>query len=263
MENVVSFDWKLSLARPLSYLTRSYDCRHIPPCPDMHSALHLGLSISGYMRGIFADETLTTHKGEFYLTAPWEPHCTVFTSEEHELLLINIDWESLQNCFFTGRSRLEQLLLMKPKARMEFINRKLKESSLGESLLHTVGQMQSERQELMIWTLVQQIFITALPECDNAPCTVGTYQRLLPALRNLSGRLLTLNEAAALCNLSTSHFARLFKGRFALSFARYERNFRLNGASGAIHRGATLKEAADEWGFCDKSHLARLLKKRC
>ena len=57
----------------------------------------------------------------------------------------------------------------------------------------------------------------------------------------------------------SNHIAVIFKQQFGLSFARYERNFRLNGAAVAIRRGATLKEAADEWGFCDKSHLARLL----
>ena len=71
-----------------------------------------------------------------------------------------------------------------------------------------------------------------------------------------------VNEAAELCNLSKSYFAVIFKQQFGLSFARYERNFRLNGAAVAVRRGATLKEAADEWGFCDKSHLARLLKNR-
>lgn len=262
MENVVLFDWKLNSARPFSYQEHSYDLRHLPPRPDMHSALHLALSISGHRIGVFANETLTTNAGEFYLTAPWEPHYTTFTSDGHRLLLINIDWESLQHSFFTGRARLEQLLLMKPGERMNFINRKLKDSSLPEKLLHTIREMQFETQLLMIWNLVQQIFITTLPESGSTSCAAGSYQRLLPALSNLSGKLLTQPEAAALCSLSTSYFARLFKQHFALSFAQYERNFRLNGAAGALDRGATLKEAADAWGFCDKSHLARLLKKR-
>ena len=90
----------------------------------------------------------------------------------------------------------------------------------------------------------------------------GNYLLLLPALKALSGRMLTVNEAAELCNLSVSYFAVIFKQQFGLSFGRYERNYRLNGAAVAIRRGATLKEAADEWGFCDKSHLARLLKGR-
>ena len=74
------------------------------------------------------------------------------------------------------------------------------------------------------------------------------------------GGMLTLPEAAELCGLSTSYFAAIFRKQFGVSFARYERNFRLNRAAGAIRRGATLKEAAAGWGFCDKSHLARLLK---
>mgnify|MGYP003311234176 CR=1 FL=1 len=71
---------------------------------------------------------------------------------------------------------------------------------------------------------------------------------------------LSLSEAAEQCNLSPSYFAALFRKQFGLSFARYERNFRLNGAISAINHGTTFKEAAEEWGFFDKSHLARLIK---
>ena len=80
-------------------------------------------------------------------------------------------------------------------------------------------------------------------------------------IKVLGCKVLSTPDAAKLCNLSTSRFACIFKKQFGLNFAQYERMFRLNGAKFAIQSGATLKEAANEWDFCDKSHLAHLLKK--
>jgi two-component system response regulator YesN len=86
---------------------------------------------------------------------------------------------------------------------------------------------------------------------------------ILPAIFYITEHFredIDLELCAAQIHLSVSRFSVLFKNFSGLSFGRYERNFRLNGAAGAIRSGATLKEAAAEWDFCDKSHLARLLK---
>ena len=85
--------------------------------------------------------------------------------------------------------------------------------------------------------------------------------RLKPALQSLSCQIMSVEDAAKICNFSVSRFAVLFKEFFGMSFGRYERLFRLNGAKEDLRNGFTLKEAAGKWSFCDKSHLARLLKK--
>ena len=77
--------------------------------------------------------------------------------------------------------------------------------------------------------------------------------------RRVSARIY---RAADKIIVSSRSFGEVFKKQFGMSFGRYERNFRLNGAENALRRGCSLKEAADLWGFCDKSHLSRLLKQR-
>lgn len=262
MKNVVYFNWKLTPEHPFSCMEMSYPARIQPSVPDMHSALHLGLVLDGYSKGIFSGEEIKMSAGEFYLTAPWEVHHTVSTSCGYRLLLFNISWDSLQKCFFTGTKELEQLLMMKPAERMKFFNEKVRNSPAEAQLLESAGLPESPHRELLLWSLLQQLFITALPELESDGGYSSNYQRLLPALKALSGKKLSVTEAAERCNLSPNYFAVVFKERFGLSFARYERNFRLNGAIGAISRGASLKEAADAWGYCDKSHLAKALKKR-
>ena len=262
MEKVEFFDWNLNSEHPVSFLWSNYTTRLRPQRPDMHSALHLAWIRQGSRRGSFANQQLTFSESDFYLTAPWEPHCTLSAGESHQLLLLNIDLESLQNAFFTGTERLQKLFTMAPDVRMKHINNCLRHTDTAERLVNLVRQPESTTRELRLWNMVQKIFIDILPENDTAAPPSGNYLRLLPALKALSGKMLTVNEGAELCNLSKSYFAVIFKQQFGLSFARYERNFRLNGAAVAVRRGATLKEAADEWGFCDKSHLARLLKNR-
>ena len=264
MKKVEFFDWNLSNLHPVSFLWSNYPkgVRPLRPRPDMHSSLHLAWIQQGSRRGSFAHQQLDFSQSEFYLTAPWEPHCTLSTSPDHRLLLLNIDLESLQNAFFTGGEQLQKLFTMTPAERMDHLNSKLRSTDAAAKLLETVSLPPTFQQELRLWNIVQKIFIDILPETDENTLPSGNYLRLLPALKALSGRMLTVNEAAELCNLSGSYFAVIFKQQFGLSFARYERNYRLNGAAVAIRRGATLKEAADEWGFCDKSHLARLLKVR-
>ena len=99
MEKVEFFDWNLSNLHPVSFLWSNYPKRLRPlrPRPDMHSALHLAWVQQGSRRGSFAHQQLDFSQSDFYLTAPWEPHCTLSTSEDHRLLLLNIDLESLQN----------------------------------------------------------------------------------------------------------------------------------------------------------------------
>lgn len=262
MRNVVYFDWELTPEHPFSYMERSYDEQSGSPVPDMHSALHLGVVLRGYREGVFSGVKVETSENEVYLTAPWEVHHTVCTGNHHRLLLFNIDRNSLQECFFTGAGELEQLMVMSPGMRMKHINEKLHSSSVTVRLLEAIRLPDSPRKELIIWNLLQQLFITVLPEPGGGGDHTADHQRLLPALKALSGKKLSVPEAAAKCCLSTNYFAVLFKKQFGLSFARYERNFRLNGALHALRRGAPFKEAADAWGFCDKSHLAKMVKKR-
>ena len=261
MKNVELFNWHLDFFHPVSFMLKSYERKYYPAHTDIHKALHLGIVLRGSLEGIFASKKISTKEAEFYLTAPWEPHSTLFTGDGLILLLLNIDWDSLQNFFFTGRDRLEQLIVMEPEKRMAWINKKLTGGRSIEKLQKTVVLPESDEKYLLLWNIVHEIFIKILPENNDALNSPGNYQRLLPVLKVLSKRPLSVGEASRICNLSISYFSVIFKKQFGLSFAGYERNFRLNGAAEAIRRGATLKEAAAEWGFCDKSHLARMLKK--
>ncbi len=258
-KNVEFFDWKLNPANPVTSTIATYGRLLGNRRPDMHSAIHLGIVIQGENCGIFGKDELILSAGSLYLTAPWEPHYTGKSSGA-QLLLITLDARSLEEFFCACPENLAALLQMSPASRMEYINQKiLPENCLGKIIAHAQKQSGS-LQKLRLWHAVLEFFMEMIPEqSENIPRN-DNYNRLLPVLEKLGSKMMPLDEAARICNLSTSRFSALFKNFSGLSFGKYERNFRLNGAAGDIRRGATFKEAAERWDFCDKSHLARLLK---
>ena len=128
-------------------------------------------------------------------------------------------------------------------------------------LLELLRAEESPTREMRLWYAALGVFLeiaalefSAEPDPD--------YPRLLPALRRLGCRPLSVNEAAGFCGLSESRFAHLFRRVFGMPFARYERLYRLRCAVDEMRRRRSgLKETAANWGFCDKSHLAKARRK--
>ena len=258
-KSVEFFDWKLDFRNPVTAMVVNCGVTRTPRPPDMHSAIHLGIILEGENSGRFGKDELSFSAGTFYITAPWEPHQTI-KSTPGKILLITLNCWSLEDFFCTCKENLNILFRTPPAARMAYLSR-LK--PLDESLNKIIDfalDAPSLRQKLRLWHAVLELFMEIIPEHNGDLPMNEDYRRLLPVLEKLGNRMITLSEAAGFCNLSISRFSILFREFSGLSFGRYERNFRLNCALAAIRRGATLKEAAEEWDFCDKSHLARLLK---
>ena len=151
------------------------------------------------------------------------------------------------------------LFAIPPDERLTLLNRIPAKQHIIDTINIAADAPDSPGKELHLWHAVLALLI-ACPQPEKAEYTYFTgSRRFTVVLQNLGKESLPLEQAAKLCNLSVSRFSALFKENFGLSYARYERLFRLNGAAADLQQGATFKEAAAEWGFCDKSHLARLL----
>ena len=264
MKNVGFYDWQLDSSRPVSWRKIAHGGNRTPALPDIHSAIHLGIVLSGEHEAKYGWERLTFRQGEMFLTAPWEPHCSCRSTEDRKILLLNLDYELLRTHLSGCCDRFDALWKMSPHRRMAHINQNGKGKSVLCTLIADCDMPDDEPDKILfIWNSAVRFFLSILPEPGIESAGVeNEYHRIQPALEQLGRRLMSVSDAAQLCNMSASHFSMLFRNLFGLSFARYERTFRLNGAADAIRRGDTLKEAAEAWGFCDKSHLARLLKQR-
>ena len=121
LKSVEFYDWKLDSCRPVSWIRVGSSARG-GKNHDMHSAVHLGIVLAGTHAGSYGNSEITLQSSEVYLTAPWEPHCTLPGSEDRRILLINLDDTTLENFFFTGREKLAALFAMPPVERMSCIN---------------------------------------------------------------------------------------------------------------------------------------------
>ena len=261
MKNVGFYDWQLDSTRPVSWMMVSNPAHSGGKTYDMHRALHLGIILSGMHKGRYGNTEFALSTSNIFLTAPWEPHCTIATSHDRKILLINLDDATLENFFFAGREKLANLFAMPPVERMQCINQVPGKELWLEKMLAVCRAPEAPEKILRVYNAVLEFFINLLPTIPDRDVALDLlHSRLRPALQNLSCRIMGVEQAAGLCNLSSSRFSVLFKQVSGMSFGRYERLFRLNGARDDLQRGATLKETALKWSFCDKSHLARLLK---
>jgi AraC-like DNA-binding protein len=261
MKNVEFFDWQLNLKRPLSWHVSRVGSDGAMPPADAHSALHLLIILEGRLTAQYVNDVLDFNAGDIFITAPWEVHRSI-NLHSRELLFVNIDPAALKSFFFSGYENVEKIFMLTPPERKKCLNCDHDFTEEKKQILQVFASGDSPQKTLQMWHAVLGLFLKIKVEKADYPEQNRALQQLQGALQNLSGKGLSVQEAARCCNLSSSYFASLFKKSFGLSFARYERMFRLNGAAGDIARGSSLKEAAADWGFCDKSHLARLLKAR-
>lgn len=100
-----------------------------------------------------------------------------------------------------------------------------------------------------------------------ANTTVGDLSAVMPAISlTMHGESpvarVSLEHAAEACNLSVTHFRRLFRRTMGITFARFELHQRLAEAERLLHStDLTLEQIAEKCAFTDASHLSRLFKR--
>ncbi|MBI1177346.1 helix-turn-helix domain-containing protein [bacterium] len=88
--------------------------------------------------------------------------------------------------------------------------------------------------------------------------SIVALRRVVHYIHDHLGENLTLGTLAAKANLSTCHFARMFKVSTGISPHRYLLNCRIARAKKLMTQGkGTLAEIALRSGFCDQGHLTR------
>ena len=94
----------------------------------------------------------------------------------------------------------------------------------------------------------------------------AAYEKTLPALRLMEARYadhLTLQELAAACALSETHFRRLFHQAYNAAPIDYLLDLRLKRADDLLMSGhCTVAEAALQTGFRDESYFCRCFRRR-
>ena len=169
--------------------------------------------------------------------------------------------DAVNRVILRGADKMNLLYRTPFSERQKILNRLKLDPKLPQTILELLATPDTPERELRLWHAALAIFIE-IASLDFSADPDPDYPRLLPALRALGNRPLGVPEAAGLCHLSESRFAHLFRRVFGMPFARYERLYRLRCAveeMDRLHSG--LKETAANWGFYDKSHLAKARRK--
>jgi AraC family transcriptional regulator len=107
-----------------------------------------------------------------------------------------------------------------------------------------------------------QMAIAAL--AGHVPAEVGVDPRIARAIAWVRSRLdlpISLDEAAAIANLSPSRFRHLFVAQTGVSFRAYLLWARVGAAVGAAMNGQSWTAAAQDAGFADSAHLSRTCRR--
>ena len=257
----ISFDWGLSDSHPFRIQFSRHNPGRSSSFSDMHSSVHIGLLLKGDTTGLLNGEKITVREGGIYLTSPWEQHRSIFSEEGNNLLLVTADPDAVDRALLSGAEKLNILYRTPPGERQKILDKVKIPAERSREIVRMLEEQDLPERELKLWHAVLGIFVeiavlkfSAVPDPD--------YIRMLPALKHLGRQHTSVDQAAECCHLSASRFAHLFRRVFGMSFAQYERLYRLRRAIDEMHRfHAGLKETAESWGFCDKSHFSKVRRK--
>ena len=113
--------------------------------------------------------------------------------------------------------------------------------------------------------LAERILLDIINICKNATSGFEFGGRLSPALTFINQNYdenITNEHLAMLCDLSTTHFRRLFKEQMGLSPMHYRENIRLHWAIKLLESQMfTISEVADKLGYSDIYHFSKVIKR--
>ena len=133
-----------------------------------------------------------------------------------------------------------------------------------------VDAVERDRGDPAIERLAELLLLTAAeaPELETTPAGRPglDIERLLPALEALRGdaaKPLSLEAAAAACQLSPAYFSRRFRKLFGMTFSEYARVYRLHlAARRLVTTPAPVSQIAYGVGFSSPAHFAARFRTR-
>jgi AraC-like DNA-binding protein len=128
----------------------------------------------------------------------------------------------------------------------------------------------SEPTNPAIASLVELLLIAAVeapePEAASDEESAISYDRLWPVLESLRaspGQPISLEDAAAMSNLSPAYFSRRFRQMSGMPFTEYSRIYRLHLAARRLATtGAAVSEIGYNVGFSSPAHFTARFRER-
>ncbi len=134
----------------------------------------------------------------------------------------------------------------------------------GEDIFNIDATYSNQLSRLRLQGVLQVLLVSAM-QLNNLSIKQESEEqrRITPALQyiynNLSS-IIRLDDLSSLCNLSTSHFCKLFKSIMNITPNQFILAEKMRHASYLIHSEMEIKRVACEVGFYDDAHFCRTFK---
>ena len=143
-----------------------------------------------------------------------------------------------------------------------------KHSSLYRNLfLSLIDAFNNEHSlSLPIFSISYNIFKTVSDNCyldKKQYMDIRVIKDSIKHLEDCQDPIKSINEIASDCNLSISHYERLFNYYAGMSPTEYRNIYRINYIKSLLHNPQiTLEQIAESLGYCDSGYLCRVFKKK-
>lgn len=235
-----------------------------------HEALEIKYFYEGGSTLVVDADTIEARAGDVVVINPYEFHSTVRLDEQHgkyRLFMIGLDVFTSAN---PKGMDLRHLLIARG---LRFCNRIRGDAVLMALLdaIITESGRTDEYRRYALEALLQQLFVRLLREYlaperadgvsdENIRC----YAIIDPAIRHIHAAYsqhISLDELAAVCNVSKHHFCRVFKRAVGMTAVQYITSYRLRLAQ-ILLTGTSQSIASIAWqcGFSDERYFCRCYK---
>lgn len=245
---------------------------------NVHSTLHwhyyseIIYVISGSIRIVCNNKEIVLHKGDICYFYPLQLHGVEPDAEcienvkyaviKFNIQTINIPKAYLQNMYdyFIHRTAEDDFcIVLHNDERVSSIIENIVEEYENRKMMHMLA-VQSGIFSLLI-TMARKIN-KKKPQYNKQPGHNLSFYHILEYIDAHSAEQLEVQDLAAMCHMSYSHFARIFRENYGRSCKEYILYIRMNKAQNLLlNSNFDLDYIAQETGFYDCSHFIRQYKK--
>ncbi len=235
---------------------------------DVHDVIEVGIVLAEGQERYFEGYSLVGQPGDVWLCAMWEPHGSRLTRGGAEFLIIaflpaflgdeiigDVHWLKL---FSVPPNKRPRVTTPDMRRRVLAIAAEVKED-IEPVQAGWPGLMRSYLIRLL--TVLYRGWEWSEEMRSASPTKPSEVGRIMPAIERRACPARTAAQrrrGGALCNLSNSHFQRLFIHAMGMSFLRFSLRARLASvANRLLQEEASVEDLAREAGFVDASHLHR------
>ena len=264
------YDFHLSADNPLNVMYSMSPARKSESIPDMHYSLHLGILLDGSMNSLYENSQMRQNAGDFWLTAPWEPHATQRIGKPLEIVLLTILPEKLGDIGFNpGINWLLPFIVPamdRPRATSKSMKKKIIE--LGREI-NEEWSRDNKYGKINCWLKLHELLLyiidsSGFSQRPEIKIQNAALERILPAIelaRATTNEQVSLETAAKACYLGKSRFSDLFKTAMGTSFGKFSKRVRVGAAAAEIAKNTLpVKDIAIKRGFYDESHFCRTFR---